>query len=905
MHEKYNIHTTSDREQHIEKAKKFLSFLENQCVKAFLEVRAGEMVNPYVSELLKSCKLPLNYYYKISLIVKSINECSYDNSFLMLNNVFNEVEALHQFYQQSAHRVIELYIGVVDVLYVIFGRLPSQKASDSFLTRYLIYSFLDILEDKFKYHTMYLVTSLIPPSQPPKGVLDDGEVPGVFMGGWVRRYFISPNITIEEKLKAAMSLQNAKRAAAAISERKQLKATIDHQKNMTGKGYTATKEKEEEILPLIKKKLSKLVKIYYPRKLEEQIPIWRLPSQSSCLTHTKAGFGAMGAFREKYYEKDTISHFGDLGLAEDLKDPNSNYTIPLYSFGFDIDKIREGLFTHLYEVPTCHATFHKVLEPFKVRGITASDPENYHLGRLIQPMLHRYLRDEKGPFRFIGKRHNVEDINDVYAGLVLTSEDLRQRFISGDDWGDQFSNTFLVAGDFSSATDCMHPELPKGFVEDMAGHCKLSDHWVRVLNSTLGSHIIKYADCILDMKPILERYPDLAAEWNFSVRQTWGQLMGSPTSFPVLCLVNAACLWVATERYRRRSISWEVIQQIHRPLFNGDDASFASNKDHYDSWKEVCEVAGFGLSPGKNYCTKYFVNINSTNYKTCREECDGFTVITSLEEEFLVNPGLLKGRAKVLDDSREKSSLTEIESLMPVCDQLNECVRVASHAEKIRSYIVFLYHMEDRLCKSSRSWKLPRHLGGLGLPFGTANFTQLVTAWTLIEKYRDLSDIKESGEFVDMSKDYWQQLRDPILEKSDAQEIKTRVLFPTDIDPYEETILFEKPSLSPFFITSKKSFKDYDKKIILKKKKWIRKDIEYKFRDALDHVWCRKNKIIRSQLTSLNGKFDDMIKELVMTRLSKSGLTKELCVELRKPSKDGLGYDPPEGVDCMPWFLFH
>lgn len=907
-HLKYNIHKSNDRQVHIQTAREYLSAASSEYEVAFMEVRVSDGINTFLSHALSRAKLPQIYYDKISLIIKNISEKTYNDTFLELGGTFNVLDAIKLFYQQSQHRVIELYIGVVDVLYVIFGRLPSLKSRDLFLQRYLIYSFLDILEDKFKYHTMYLVTSLIPPSTPPKGSVDEEEVPGIVIGGWVRRYFTSPRIPIEDKLKVAMSLQNAKRAAAAISERKQVLSMLNHQDNLLGKTYNVTESKKDIVLPRLLKKIDNLVKIYYPKSLEEEIPIWRLPSQSACFTHTRAGFGTMGALREKFYDKDSMCHIGDVGLDEDLgRDYYHANTIPTFTFGFDIDNVRKGCFDYARSIKRCEAHFEKVLEPFKVRGITASEPFVYQLGRLIQPVLHSHLRDEKGPFRFIGKRHNVADINDVFANTILISEETRQRLKEdGDEWGlSQYDNTCFVAGDFSNATDCMEPQLPKQFVASIKSHCDFSPDHINIMNLTLGSHRIFYTHCYDDFREIIDRYPEFENRLSWFIDQTHGQLMGSPLSFIVLCLVNAACLWVSAEIYRKRKLKWSDVVSIYTPLINGDDAAFSSNIDHYQVWREVCEVAGFALSPGKNYITDRFVNINSTNYRTkCRILDDNRRIIDSLEEEFLVNPGLLKGRAKVLSDSRADEDDNNPDSLMPVCDQLNECIRVANDHEKTRSYEVFKYHMEDRLKQSKRSWILPRHLGGLGLPFGTVTKQQLVLAIKLKNKYMDVSDLKDSGEFVEMSTSYFNQIKENLLPIIGCEEVKTKVLLEDELDPFEDIELFEKPSLSPCFMTSKKCFKNYDKKIILGKKKYVKMHPERKYEQALKKVFCKDDKPIWNWLDEI-GTHDNLIKQLCNSRLSKSGLTKKVRVSLRKPPRWRYDYELHEDEVCRPWLLFN
>jgi hypothetical protein len=157
-------------------------------------------------------------------------------------------------------------------------------------------------------------------------------------------------------------------------------------------------------------------------------------------------------------------------------------------------------------------------------------------------------------------------------------------------------------------------------------------------------------------------------------------------------------------------------------MFNGDDVSFTSNRVHYPIWKLIATSAGLTPSPGKNYCTPLFVDINSTLYwvEAEKTEVTGESRVSGLSELFVLNPGLLKGQAKVMNDTRmdvvEKVGPTS--SVMPYCDQLAEVKRVCPEEMSKTVDEIFFDHLKDRLESSQRSWNLPPFLGGLGLPFG-------------------------------------------------------------------------------------------------------------------------------------------------------------------------------------------
>jgi hypothetical protein len=564
--------------------------------------------------------------------------------------------------------------------------------------------------------------------------------------------------------------------------------------------------------------------------------------------------------------------------------------IPIFSFGFNITDIMKYVKLQLFNTDRCSAKFGKVLEPFKVRGITAGNCPIYQLGRMIQPVLHGCLRNEDGPFRFIGKRHNEEDINNVYAGTVFVTESNRKFPDSWEDfdkkpigacWG---SKTFFVAGDYKNATDNMHPILPKTYVEALAEFTDIHCDWVSVLKKTLAGHKLYYPELPEWYSKIIASDPDcnwikvkydVFRGYRLEVEQIHGQLMGSPCSFPVLNIVNAAMFWVGCEEFYRYSMKWTDVLNEFRPLFNGDDISFISNSDHYRIWKEVCAGCGLSLSPGKNYCTRDFVNINSTNFRANLIQVDNMFVVTSLKESFVVNAGLLKGQSKVLLDERDEGKIPDT-GLGPICDQLKELMRVASGEQRERIIEVFQYNMMKKLKQSSRSWRLPRHLGGLGLPFGTVNYSQLEVALQQLENYQDVGDHRTKGEFVFQANEYWKSIKESLPE---GIKIQTPCVLIADTeDPTKD--FHELPCLSMSFMTDR----DYDPGNYNGKKKkgpkrpnperkFLRLKRKFNFKDP--------KSLVRREQASIDD--DVLITNLEQTFLSGSGSNKRLRVDVCIP----------------------
>jgi len=851
--------------------------------------RENPFSREYICDFLTEIKLPSTLYDKISLIIENLVEAFTQDRKTSCKSIESYME---DYLEVCRARVWALYSGVCDTCYCYTGRLPSKKASEKFLKRYFIFSILDELEEKYKYHTNYLACSLTEHSELPSGSVYPGERAGVVIGGWVRRYFTKKTRSLKEKIGFAKSLLNAKRAAKAISQRKQIQAVIDHQQNMLGKGYKATAY-QASFLTDVRKKIDKLVKLIYPRNIEEHIPVWRIPSQGACYQNNKRAYGSMGKFYQEYYRQDVNSHFADLVVQNEINLCNTlndignwvDIKIPIFSFGFNINDMRKMLMERLYTTTKCRARFAKVLEPFKVRGITASDCYVYQFGRMIQPVLHKYLRDPDGPFRFIGKRHNEDDINKVYKGVVFHTEEQRIQdplCFNYDKWN---YKTFFVAGDYKSATDNMEPSLPEQFITSLCAWSNLSDEWKRVLKLTLGSHIIEY--------PRIDAlYKDLMEKYLLEVDQKWGQLMGSPTSFPILNIVNAAMFWVSVEFQLGIEVSWFEVLKEFRPLFNGDDISFVSNKDHYQIWKDVCTGCGLALSPGKNYCSQHFVNINSTDYTAELLENGDFKVVGSLKESFLVNAGLLRGQGKVLLDERDlrdgqiprtnifgdEEEIPET-GLSPTVDKLFECIRTADAEQRRRTLEVFFEHMSVRLSKSNRSWLLPRHLGGLGLPFGSVNESQFEVALQQLKDYKDLSDYKHKGEFVTQSNEYWRALRESLPESVDIR-------MPMVYHGYQDDPLLdyhELPCLSMCFLSDGTIPDKWKEEPNKKNKKRKNRHPEYRFiKIKRKFRMNNPSNVIDHKNTTQRDK-ELILTTLLETKLSSGGSKKEVRVDVCIP----------------------
>nr|UJQ92836.1 MAG: putative RNA-dependent RNA polymerase [Narnaviridae sp.] len=241
------------------------------------------------------------------------------------------------------------------------------------------------------------------------------------------------------------------------------------------------------------------------------------------------------------------------------------------------------------------ATVVPLLEAFKVRTITKGDADQYHLARRWQSVIHARMRKHPAC---------------ALIGRPCNSSFLSNRFGNNSDMTD-FPEGFFVSGDYESATDLLHPALSEYAQECISHALKIPVEDQMVLNRCLTQHRLHY-------------------EKNDSgYQQTWGQLMGSPTSFPVLCLINLAATKLAEEAYEAevregrpvtyrelaKDPQWRVSLRDSSLMVNGDDILFwGRSPRHYEIWKQITKGCGLKFSLGKNYTHPSVAIINSEMY---------------------------------------------------------------------------------------------------------------------------------------------------------------------------------------------------------------------------------------------------------------------------------------------------
>jgi hypothetical protein len=241
---------------------------------------------------------------------------------------------------------------------------------------------------------------------------------------------------------------------------------------------------------------------------------------------------------------------------------------PPDTFGVDVnlDYIQPG-----YDHPVLLTRVQAITEPLKVRMITKGESLFYYYSKFFQKAMWAWLR--KFPqFALVGEPLSQSHLN----WLRGTTTELLPKF------------EFWVSGDYSAATDGIKLEYTKSCFEAFLNAAELDGVTRAILRSVLYEQIIVYNDSV--------------------VMQKRGQLMGSPLSFPILCMINFLTYWRSMERYLLKSINHFEKLPV---LINGDDILFGSNSVHYELWIEELKEVGFSLSIGKNYCSPKILTVNS------------------------------------------------------------------------------------------------------------------------------------------------------------------------------------------------------------------------------------------------------------------------------------------------------
>jgi hypothetical protein len=322
-----------------------------------------------------------------------------------------------------------------------------------------------------------------------------------------------------------------------------------------------------------------------------------------------------------------------------------------------------------------------ILEPLKVRMITKGETIPYWYAKSVQKQMWNYL----GTFpQFVLTK---EPVKESHLNNLITQEELLE-----DKYNLKLNFDKIVSGDYSAATDNLKTVYTQAAFEMFLSHYGEWRHSVSgtdIINDEFDKNIFR--SVLYNSYVTYPKYTKLEP-----AIQSCGQLMGSPLSFPILCLVNLIAYRMALEEY----LGGIKIPFRELPvLVNGDDIAFRSNDLFYIIWKRCIAEVGFELSVGKNYIHSAVCTINSEVFRFYDRL---FHLVKYL------NIGLLLGQSKL--------SVRSSEEVIPLADWYNEVVDGAVHKRIIHN--MFLSYHSQRIAVATNDGEynlfIPTALGGLG-----------------------------------------------------------------------------------------------------------------------------------------------------------------------------------------------
>jgi hypothetical protein len=368
-----------------------------------------------------------------------------------------------------------------------------------------------------------------------------------------------------------------------------------------------------------------------------------------------------------------------------------------------------------------------IVEPFKVRVISKGEAVPYQRAQNIQPFLWRILQ-----------------LTDCFAltGRPLESLDLERVLAFG---RKSFVHCQIVSGDYKAATDNLHSWLCETALNEICHLWRIDYEDSLNMLACLTKHYLdergqddfrlnKLTGRLYDEQTPEQIKRDIGEEAYEQLRldeinysrqrcrdidlchkQLWGQLMGSPVSFPILCIINAAVTRYSLEQ----SFDREISLKDNAFLVNGDDVIFTIPSGQYQTW--VRNVTNAGLSPsiGKNYVSRRYGVINSQLFD-CGEDWDSYEKEIQVEHVPLLKMNLVQCGQHVTTERRKDASLFIGEALRhgkTLEGRMKELIQGWDHEfqQKLlkRAYRYAKEHLD---LLPPVSWVLPKSLGGLGLP---------------------------------------------------------------------------------------------------------------------------------------------------------------------------------------------
>lgn len=418
-----------------------------------------------------------------------------------------------------------------------------------------------------------------------------------------------------------------------------------------------------------------------------------VPSSNAHYNYSRSEFGAVGRFFHEEKEelvsdvkRPGIEKIQSQGKYSDLRYPK--YTLEKMQENYSIfyfRLVRKAVHEPPFAMPL------SLPEALKTRTITTGPSALYFVLKPLQKKMWSIL-----------SKHPCFEL----TGSPISADYIQKRMGSSLKSGKKFASL-----DYKNATNLIEGRASEIVCEELSKVLGLDPDVAFLLKRSLTGHIM--------IDPSSKNQPP------DSVPQSNGQLMGSVTSFIVLCLINAAiCRWTLELDQPSRNLSRITLRDA-KLCVNGDDAVMPLTENGFKTWSRIGEFVGLCKSIGKVYFSSRFLNMNSTSFRY-RELPWKYVVENGSDrpihfiETPSINMGLMLGmtRSGMSDPNKDGTIGSRARDLVRSCPRLlflnhgtNVCYDLV---EKVLGN--FIHFNKGKLQEANLPWFIPEKFGGLGLP---------------------------------------------------------------------------------------------------------------------------------------------------------------------------------------------
>jgi hypothetical protein len=584
------------------------------------------------------------------------------------------------------NRVKAIWIGL-DALSSFYGIPLGSRDFRASASLMFVLALHDKLESWFKWVTCHISAWCLGNEDLPKKAFDlhPFEIWHGFRT-WLRR--VVPNNRRGGLWAASIgwSVLQSKRSAIAVSEELVAKAIAEHKVALTQPASFAPRILEEEVARTV-------AEVFRGSEFKSRVPI---PSSSAHYTYRRSDQGAAACVWDERLE----GLQGD--YLEAMVEVSPGHVVEVRAV-LPMEEIKSKFSDMDLSTIDNVCRISPVLEALKVRTITCGSELRYWRAHDLARHMRRVLASNE--VFCLTKGVPLERALPFVLNSCLVSEDSSER-------------PFFVSGDYSAATDNLKKSLSQRALREICAQSGMLN-WGEYEADLVG-HYLDYED-------------------GTGVHlQENGQLMGSPLSFPILCLINAAVTRHVLERVSGRRITLRRSGM----LVNGDDILFTlANRQQYRVWEEFVSLAGLSPSPGKNYFLRDYAVINSQCYRVEYDQtpCGLLEPVraASAHPVYHLSIGNYRGQGRVL---QTRAKLLERMGIpTAVGDNVNILLERAG--PKAQLAFTLLLRANDNFREfGAVDWFLPRSLGGLGIHprfrTGGPDVRKLIWADYLLRKSR-------------------------------------------------------------------------------------------------------------------------------------------------------------------------